>query len=386
MRKQVIKRNLLIVCEGEITEPFYFKILADQAIEKGEWDNVEIVPKPRLPENKPEKEPKNHKRAKRTFQNPTIEVSEKGIMPADATEKKYLKGNTETWATPLRFVKEARDRFTEGAYDEVWVVFDRNGHPAHEAAFALAVETDKPVNIGFSSRSFEQWVLLHFEKSQLVFEATACKVRQKGQNIQLGCMSDKPLEGSCEGDKCLVGYIRKNYLADYSKKGNLAMIQLFEQLTQPQSIQTALINAAWLQAKQYVLLEKNDNKPYLINPYTNVDTLVKRLLNIHKNFIWSSVNQSVKVENLVIKVENTKKKLVITIKNEGKSAFSLNAQNLDNHFQLLNQTHQLPLTIDASVLINPNETKPIYLNFEAAGDVLLFKVGQHEVFIELTSH
>ena len=202
MRKQVFKRNLLIVCEGEITEPFYFKILADQAVENGEWDNVVIIPKPRLPEKNDEKELKSTKRTKRTFKNPDIEVSERGIMSADETERKYFKSHNETWATPLRFVKEARDHFTEGGYDEAWVVFDRNGHPAHEAAFALAAETDKPVNIGFSSRSFEQWVLLHFEKSRLLFEETACKIRQKGQNIALNCMSDKPLEGSCEGDKC----------------------------------------------------------------------------------------------------------------------------------------------------------------------------------------
>ena len=67
MRKQTIKKNLLIVCEGEITEPFYFKILADRAIENGEWDNVEIVPKPRLSENEDEKAWKSSKRPKRMF-------------------------------------------------------------------------------------------------------------------------------------------------------------------------------------------------------------------------------------------------------------------------------------------------------------------------------
>ena len=164
------------------------------------------------------------------------------------------------------------------------------------------------------------------------------------------------------------------------------MIQTFEHLTQPKTIQIALINAAWLQAKQHTLLEKNDNKPYLINPYTNVDTLVKRLINIHKNFIWASINEPIKVESLILKVEKRENQIILTMTNEGKSAFFLNAQNLDNHFQLLNQTLQLPLTIDASVLINPNETKAVFLNFEAIGDILLFKFGQHEIFIELVSH
>ena len=151
-----------------------------------------------------------------------------------------------------------------------------------------------------------------------------------------------------------------------------------------QNIQTALINAAWLQAQQHTLLEKNNNKPYLINPYTTVDALVKRLLSHYTNFIWSSANEPVKVENLMLKVEKASNGLFVTITNNGKSAFSLNVQNLDNHFQLLNQTIQLPLTIDASVLIKPNETKAIFLNFEVIGEILLFKFRQHDVFIELT--
>jgi RloB-like protein len=226
--------------------------LADRAIEMGEWDSAEIIPKPRGLEAADN--PKNSKRPKRPFKNTDIDAPLNTLLKADETEKKYLKSDNETWATPLRFVKEARDRLAEGAFDEAWVVFDRNGHPAHEAAFALAAETDKPVNIAFSSRSFEQWVLLHFEKSLLPFEATECKIRRKGKSISLDCQSDKPLEGSCEGDKCLVGYIRKNHLPNYSKRGSQLMLDVFEKLSNDQNMNSALTNTAWIRAKQRHLL------------------------------------------------------------------------------------------------------------------------------------
>ena len=85
----------------------------------------------------------------------------------------------------------------------------------------------------------------------------------------------------------------------------------------------------------------------------------------------------------MIKVEKVHKTLVITITNEGKSAFLLNTQNLDNHFQLFNQAVQLPLTLGVVMLVKPNETKSVVLNFEAVGDILVFRFGREETFIEL---
>jgi RloB-like protein len=299
MPKQTPKRNLLIVCEGTVTEPFYFRILADKAIEKGEWDNVRIIPEPRDLDNNDQQ--KDNKRPKRSFQNASVDVPKTTFLKADETEKKYLQSSDLIYPMPLGFVKEARDRLSEGAYDEAWVVFDKNGHPAQEAAFALAAETDKPVKIAFSSRSFEQWVLGHFEQSLTPFEATECKIRQKGKNIPLDCQGDKPLEGSCEGDKCLVGYIRKNYLSDYSKKGNKSIKSVFEKLSETESMDIAIINAAWLRAKQREILRGYKNKPYLLNPYTTVDVLVKRLLGITENIEWVELNTTIVLKGFPIK-------------------------------------------------------------------------------------
>lgn len=356
MRKQTPKKNLLIVCEGTVTEPFYFKILADKAIEKGEWDNVEIIPEPRNLDD--DENPKSNKRPKRTFKNTELIVPENTLLQADETEKKYLKEGKDTWAMPLRFVKEARDRLSNGAYDEAWVVFDRNGHPAHEAAFGLAAETDKPVNIAFSSRSFEQWVLLHFEKSLKPFESTECKIRQKGKNLPLDCMSDKPLEGSCEGDKCLVGYLRKNYLLDYSKKGSASIKTVFEKLSATESINNAVKNSAWLRAKQRDILRGANNKPYLLNPYTTVDVLVKRLLGIVENIEWVQLHQSIQLPhlNIVFELED-EKHLKTTFTNTGKTVFMLNQTHLmENLYCTDSEGIRHSFDLEAAFVLLPNQT------------------------------
>ena len=107
MRKQTIKKNLLIVCEGEITEPFYFKILADRAIENGEWDNVEIVPKPRLSENEDEKAWKSSKRPKRMFKNLDVKLpsGRKSLSRGFPPKEPYMKlslHTAQTLGTPDR--------------------------------------------------------------------------------------------------------------------------------------------------------------------------------------------------------------------------------------------------------------------------------------------
>lgn len=176
---------MLIVCEGTKTEPIYFSILKDEAISKGIWDSIVIVPEPPNPSS--EKDDNSNKKTKRPFKNPEKVIPESAYQEADETEKKYLKSGTNIEAMPLNFVKKARDRWDE--FDATWAVFDNDGHPAQKEAFALAAEKDKPVNIAFSSRSFEQWVLLHFEKSIFPFQATTCKIRKKDKPIELNCIN-----------------------------------------------------------------------------------------------------------------------------------------------------------------------------------------------------
>jgi hypothetical protein len=56
-----------------------------------------------------------------------------------------------------------------------------------------------------------------------------------------------------------------------------------------------------LRAKQSEILRGLENKPYLLNPYTTVDVLVKRLLGITENIEWVELNTTIVLKGFPIK-------------------------------------------------------------------------------------
>ena len=104
-----------ILCEGEITEPNYFR-----GIIKANRISSARVMKPK--DNSP-------------F----------GIVKAAKEE-----------------VKKARKAKIPNKEIKVWAVFDMDGHPNIENAFTMA--HDNNINIAFSSTCFEFWILLHYDK------------------------------------------------------------------------------------------------------------------------------------------------------------------------------------------------------------------------------
>jgi len=99
------KERFLIVCEGEKTEPHYF----------------------------------------RAFRVPREVISVVG-----------LGDNT------VRIVEEAiRLRF-DNEFDQVWCVFDRDSFPAQQFNAALELARLNGIEIAYSNESFEIWYLLHF--------------------------------------------------------------------------------------------------------------------------------------------------------------------------------------------------------------------------------
>lgn len=253
---------------------------------------------------------------------------------------------------PLNFVKKARDRWNE--FDATWAVFDNDGHPAQKEAFALAAEKDKPVNIAFSSRSFEQWILLHFEKSIFPFEATACKIRKKDKPVDLNCMTLNSKEGSCQGDKCLIGYIRKKHISEYTK----TTLAVLKKLSHEDNLTIALTNTAWLRAKQSDILRGHKNKPYLLNPYTTVDALVKQLLGITENIEWIEFNKSITLPNLDIIFELADvQQLKMTVTNKNKTVFMLNKTNFPDKLYSVNAENvRHDLILENTFILSPNQT------------------------------
>jgi hypothetical protein len=98
-------KNLLLVCEGERTEPSYF----------------------------------------RSFRIPAKVIDISG-----------------TGANTSSLVRHAIALSKQAAYDEVWCIFDRDSFPKRNIVEAFRLIKENKFKVAFSNESFELWYLLHF--------------------------------------------------------------------------------------------------------------------------------------------------------------------------------------------------------------------------------
>lgn len=157
------KLTILIICEGENTEPLFFNSIRDR-IKDGKIDmgDIEITLRPEPKIDDTEVEEANEHRAYKRKKRETKKVQD---------EPRPVSG-----IPPLKWVEEGHRELKDGTFNEVWAVFDKDQHPKAKEAFKLA-EKDvdgKYVNIAFSSVCFEYYLLLHFEKIYYDFEKSEC--------------------------------------------------------------------------------------------------------------------------------------------------------------------------------------------------------------------
>jgi hypothetical protein len=119
--------RILIVCEGEKTEPNYF----DEIRQKAKVSSAHVV-----------------------------------VLPSDLG------------TDPRKVVESAETKFNERgkAFERVYAVFDRDDHPQYETAIQMAearnqkMKNDQKLPVTFeaivSVPCFELWLLLHFESAQ----------------------------------------------------------------------------------------------------------------------------------------------------------------------------------------------------------------------------
>lgn len=104
-----IKDRFLIVCEGEKTEPNYFK----------------------------------------------------GFRPAGKVlDIRGVGYNT------IKLVREAIRLQVKETYDQVWCVFDRDDFPAQHFNEALSLAREHRIKVAYSNEAFELWYILHFDYHQ----------------------------------------------------------------------------------------------------------------------------------------------------------------------------------------------------------------------------
>lgn len=104
-----IKPTILIVCEGENTEPSYFN----------------------------------------------------QFKLTSATIKAIGNGSN-----TISLVHEAADLKAKKTYEQVWCVFDKDTFPAENFNNAIIMAEARGMNVAYSNQAFEYWLILHFEDHQ----------------------------------------------------------------------------------------------------------------------------------------------------------------------------------------------------------------------------
>jgi hypothetical protein len=242
-KRRKTKTVIYIACEGTKTEYHYFEALKESMdkddlelrIYPDESDKLELI--------QPHFVSKKHKKGTKT-------------------ETKSLQGVKTDPKSLCDHVIEKCKR--DDGIDEAWIVIDKDGHPNLKNIFEKAKNAG--VKIAFSSIAFEHWLLLHFEPNITAFMKSDCKDKD-GRYLKCGQLIH---EQDCKGERCVASHIRmKKYIADYDKKAT----NLYHQTRQ-------YLSTAFENAKQLKYLSDNQIVIYDKNPYTDVDVLVKRLLDL----------------------------------------------------------------------------------------------------------
>jgi hypothetical protein len=156
-------------------------------------------------------------------------------------EVKVLQTKINTPKELINFLKGKR----ETRSDELWAVFDHDGHPNLGDAFNNAQNNN--IRIAFSNIAFEYWVLLHFEETNRAF--------LKSRDI--------------------ISYLNKrNHFPDYDKGDK----NLYERIKD----KTATAELRAKRNRQAMEKANPGARIFEINPYTDVDKLLESIRNLGK--------------------------------------------------------------------------------------------------------
>lgn len=295
-KKSFKTNNLVIICEGTETEQPYFEYLANKV--RDQFDDIKVIPSPeeklaaaevRTNQNRRMKKlaSENNERAKKAPVYVTLFETEPEI---DANYDKYKQA-------PAKYVREAYFWTKNDVYSEAWAVYDLDDtddpdHSIHECAKNLMDNTPS-LHIAFSAYSFEEWLLLYFERCNTEFRNSAYKKAEGKKHINdpeydcngRQCQHKKKCEAECIGDyldrKGYVNAIYKNKV--YSKNDG----KIYAQVIYEDKIlrHRAYVNAAWSRSLRKDVF-------YECNPYSDVDQLVMRLIGDKTDIRWIKTSES----------------------------------------------------------------------------------------------
>lgn len=359
--KKKFDKTLLIICEGTKSEPNYFHSLRNVII-NNDVENIHIKVLP-IPENellKIKEDADNFilrkgakKRTLKESINPVIDLEDYAV------EDKYK-------AQPTSYIRKAQLAFKDKGYDELWAVYDKDGHSHHSEAYELSENLEictKLVNIGFSSIAFELWILSHFERPDKAFTKSQCKI--EGKVIDCGSENEDP--NNCKGSKCVVGRIVSQNFLEYTRNKHFA----YENFSP--FIHNAFKNALLLR-EEY----SSDSPFYEKNPYLTVDRLIFQLYYFQKSdHEWISTKSFTITNNIDVEISTTDGNCIVEVYNNSNTTFILEPETIkfiDTKYDLLRvnerkvlnvgESHTLAYNIDYFdyLVINKGNTKSLILD------------------------
>lgn len=316
MAKREFKtNNLVIICEGTETEYPYFEYIKNKV--ENNFADIKVVPSPEDKDTLQELcKSENRKLKKLAYQTneapkkyPLYVTLEENEDDVDANYEKYKQA-------PAKYAREAYLWLKQG-YSEAWTVYDLDDkddhdHSVHQCAKELIDQHPSYLKGAFSAYSFEEWILLNFERCATAFRHSACK-SIKAKNEDYNCNGRSCHYKSRCTAECIGDYLTRNGYADYvrstypnpitikdkgySKKDGKSYAQaICEDATLRHR---AYVNAAWSRSL-------NNGVFYDCNPYSDVDRLIMRLLNDEKDIHWIKTNEEFKlgVNKFTIKQKN----------------------------------------------------------------------------------
>lgn len=194
-----------------------------------------------------------------------------GLAEVDQATYEQFKSEPTRWVRAAQLYKER-----EGYY-EAWAVYDldQGRDSAHPEARALA-EQVSDLHIAFSAYSFEEWLLLHFERNPKAFSHSECKSEE---DVKCG-HKDCEAEWNCHGETCIGGRLREcKYISEYEKKDGAKVVAITRE-----KLHEAYVNAVWSRSL-------SADEVYKCNPYTDVDKLVMRLLHDEYDIKWLKLGE-----------------------------------------------------------------------------------------------
>ena len=300
-----IKRSLYILTEGH-TEQAYFSRISEILGDEDEWKY-----------------------------SVTVDVRE--IVDGSKTD-------------PVNMVKEAKK--SQKSYDEIWVVFDKDRDRDQLNLQAIELASKAKIKVAFSSISFEEWILIHFERNTTAFQRSDCESRG--------------LQCTCNGAICASTYIKLNHYPTYVK----GKAKLYDELSNKRDI--ALKYTAWLKYHHSPITNY-----HLLNPYTDVDNLVSQLFELPA-IRYAGINNSFSFEGIDFCVTNhSTANNIITVSiqttNNSNKPFIFN--NAQQNIKLLDTNNvELTYTIHKTQIINPGDDIATDIQFTINGQFLATKL------------